>query len=171
MVEHNMDDDIAAKHRFWSERQDPKWVRVLNILSTIAVLVILAILTAWLVHALFVSNPPLIVDQPLLVDKELYYPGDDIEITGNNLCRQTDAPGTAYVTYYEVNLNKAYQVFSRPANAAPLECVDSFTVVEQVPLVPHGRYERRSVIVYDIGFGINREIRLRTVPFEVLPIE
>jgi hypothetical protein len=153
-----------------SDKQDGRLIKALNLASTIAVLGIFFILSAWVIYALFAANPPVIVDEPLVIKGDEFRPGDTIEIVGYNICRLTDAQATAYITYYEVNQDKAYEVFSRPANAAPMECAEQFTIVETVPLIPPGTYERRSTIVYDLDLFVTREVKLTSTQFKILPL-
>ena len=153
-----------------SVRNDSVLIRALNLASTIAVLIIMAILVAWLYFALYVANPPITVDQPFLVDKEEYYPGDDIGIIARNVCRYTDAAATSYVTYFEVNTHRFYPAYQQDANSIPEGCSEEYIRVETVPLLPAGTYERRSRVVYDVGLGVQREVELTTVPFKVLPL-
>jgi len=139
---------------------------LLNKLSVIS-LAIVAVAMVWAIYLVaFQGNPPSrIFNDPLPVDKAVYYPGDDIVIT-IDYCRYTEVPFTSNVSFVDS------LVFALPPHVivgAPKGCGVVNGFVATVPeSLPPGTYYLLGRNVYEVNVLATRTLAWTSQSFEVV---
>lgn len=138
--------------------------RIFYIVSWVT-LALAAVLVLTIGYLLFVDgNPPVEIETPVQVDKEVYEQGDTIWMTVN-YCRYVDATATIYSAY----VSDAIRV------NVPAEVTNTLTgcgetmIRETIPAdLPPGIYSRVSRGVYEVNVLAHRTVDWYTEEFEVI---
>ena len=142
--------------------------KFLNIASSIvlSIAVLFIIIFSWL---LFIDdNPPLVVNSiPVLLDKDTYFPGDDMKVTAD-VCRNTSAGATLYPTFINTGTGQLFDTTPIFVDNLPMGCSVSTITVTVPHYLPPGIYVRRVRARYQVNFIATRVVEFYTEDFEIL---
>ena len=141
--------------------------KFLNIASAVILIIALGLVILSAYFLFIDGNPPITINAPITLDKEHYYAGESMLITGD-ICRNTTAGATLHPTFINVGTRQLFNAAPVYVDNLPTGCNISVMTVTVPHYLPAGTYIRQIRARYDVNFLTSRVVEFTTEEFEIL---
>ena len=140
--------------------------KFLNVVSSIILVIALFFILGFSYYLFIDDNPPIVINGPVLLDKNSYHAGEKMLITAD-ICRRTDAGAVLSPTFINTTNNQLFDGVPVYVDNIPRGCSVSSIEVTVPHFLPPGIYVRQIRARYDINFLRTRMVEFTTEPFEI----
>lgn len=143
--------------------------KYLNWIASITLVIAAILLVGMLYLLMFDANPPIEVESPVPVDREVYQPGDEMFMTAT-YCRYSDGPATIFPQFVNRDNDLIWSLDPVLTNLSPgCKTTQVRSVIPEA--LPPGIYRRESRAVYDVNPLADRVAYWFTDWFEIVEVQ